>query len=80
MGYVVMDGNLSELERGYRRALCELPLLDRFKVEHDLLQQLAQNIKDAEEHYEAQGGEDRHYWLAINIAGLDEPALVEDLV
>lgn len=68
------------LKRQYRACLCELSLLDRYKVEHDLLQQLAQNIKDAEDHYEAQGGEDRHYWLAINIAGLDEPELVEDLI
>ena len=72
MGYVVVDDNLLELERGYRRALCGLTHKVRLIIELELLNEMKSRVTSAEVQFDKLGGQGRIDSIEYCISELDE--------
>jgi len=72
MGCVVMDDNLIELERGYRRALMCLSYKVRLIIEHELLLEMGQRMSTAEDQFNLLGGQSRVDSIVMCIDEIDE--------
>ena len=71
-GCVIMDGNLFELEQGYRRALMCLSHKVRLIIEHELLLEMRGRVSAAEDQFNLLGGQSRVDSVVMCIDEIDK--------